>query len=283
MTTASAQFGGFSFGGPPWDNGDNDGGSGSNNNGGDPSGSSSGSDSSEDSIFSSQAAFNRANRILIVHAVLASVVWVIFIPSLAMLLRLNIKNPIVLRIHAVGQVLSYIIFIVAAGMGVWLAQQSTAYGVWNNPHPHLGLFILVVAFFQPIFGAIHHRIYKKRTLDAQAGKPTRPPGRTPIGRVHLWLGRLLILLAIINGGLGIRLASSSPFQTKDTSKKAGVAYGVVAAVMVLLYVALVIAFEMRRARHVRDQQNRGEAVAMKDTLPTYDESEESFGRSSRSP
>jgi len=285
FATANAQFGGFggfNGDGNPFGNGNG------NGNGGSSSGNSGSSSSSSSNsaygaeIFGSTAEYNRAKSILIAHAVLASLVWVIFIPSLAILLRLDIQNPVVLRVHAVGQFLSYIIFVVAAGMGIWLAQKSSAYGIWDNPHPRLGLAILATAFFQPFFGFVHHRIYKKRALDKAAGKATKAPGRTPIGRVHLWVGRILIFLAIINGGLGIRLASSSPFQTDSQTRKASIAYGSVAAVMVVLYLFFVVAFEIRRARHLRQQQRNGRAMATKDTLSTYDESEESVGRSTRS-
>lgn len=150
--TVKAQFGSGWPGG--FGNGDGngpfgDGDDGDNDNSGD---SSSSTGVSQGSVFSSQAEFNKATRILVVHAVLASLVWVLFIPSLAILLRLNLKNPIVLKVHAVGQILSYLIYIVAAGMGVWLAQQSAAFGVWDDPHPRLGLAILAAAFFQPILG-----------------------------------------------------------------------------------------------------------------------------------
>ncbi|KIX99191.1 uncharacterized protein Z520_04767 [Fonsecaea multimorphosa CBS 102226] len=289
-TTANAQFGyggGFGFGNgdgdgcPPWaSNCDNNN---SNNSGDDGSGSSSaGSDLSQSSLFTSAAEFSRATHILIAHAVLASAVWVLFIPSLAILLRLNLKNPIVLRIHAVGQILSYIIFVVAAGMGIWLAQQSRDFGVWNDPHPKLGLAILALAFFQPIFGSIQHSIYKRRAQNLQAGKPTKLPGRTTPGRVHVWLGRLLIMLGMINGGLGIRLASSSPFQTDATSTKAKIAYGVVAATMFLLYLVFVVSFELRKSRTSAEQvtRSREQVAANKDGLPSYDESEESVGRGS---
>ncbi|KIW99439.1 uncharacterized protein Z518_11178 [Rhinocladiella mackenziei CBS 650.93] len=283
VTAANAQFGGWrggfddGDGRGPFDDGD--GGDGDSSSSSDDSSSSS---TSQSSVFSSEAEFNKATRILIAHAVLASLVWVMFIPSLAILLRLNIKNPIVLKIHAIGQIFSYIIYIVAAGMGIWLAQQSAAFGIWNDAHPRLGLAILAIAFFQPIFGAIHHRLYKRRSLAVQAGKPSKPPGRTPVGRVHLWVGRLLILLAMINGGLGIRLASFSPFQTDSDTQKARIAYSVVAAIMFVLYVVFVIAFEIRRARQRKAElQNREQVIAVKDTLPTYDESEESVGRSSQ--
>lgn len=282
LATANAQFGGFpggfgngGGGGGPFGNNGN----GNGNSNSDPSS----SGFSQGSLFSSTAEFNKVSRILIVHAVLASAVWVLFIPSLAILLRLNLKNPIVLKIHAVGQVLSYIIFIAAAGMGIWLAQQFAAFGVWEDPHPKLGLAILAIAFFQPIFGMVHHSLYKKRTQNIQAGLPTKPPGRTAIGRVHLWVGRLLIVLGMINGGLGIRLASFSPLQSQSTSNKAKVAYGVVTAVMFVLYLFFVIVFEVKRAqRQDEEVRARGQGVAPKDNLPTYDESEESVGRSTLS-
>ncbi|EXJ65811.1 uncharacterized protein A1O5_11052 [Cladophialophora psammophila CBS 110553] len=284
-TTANAQFGygwrggfvdGNGDGCPPWAS-DCDGSDDSGNNGS----SSSSNGVSEGALFSSPAEFDRATRILIAHAVLASAVWVLFIPSLAVLVRLNLKNPIVLKIHAVGQILSYIIFIVAVGMGIWLAQQSAAYGIWSDPHPKLGLVILALAFFQPIFGAIHHSVYKRRAQNVQEGKPTKPPGRTAPVRVHLWLGRLLIVLGMINGGLGIRLASFSPFQTDSTSTKAKIAYGVIAATMFLLYLVFVITFELRRARsRTEEVRSRERVIANKDGLPSYDESEESVGRPS---
>ncbi|KAL6243967.1 hypothetical protein RBB50_008836 [Rhinocladiella similis] len=278
LTTAKADWGGFGSrngnGGSPWSNG--------NGNGG--SSSSSGSTFGQGSVFSSAGQFDKATHILIAHAVLASLVWVLFIPSLAILLRLNIKNPIILRIHAVGQVLSYILFVAAAGMGIWLAEQFKDYGVWDDPHPRMGLAVLALTFFQPIFGYIHHRIYKKRSLRVEAGQPTKAPGRTPTGRAHLWLGRVLIVLGIVTGGLGIKLTSESPLQTDSQSRTAKIAYAVVAAFMFLLYLFFVVAFEIRRARHVgQERQTQGDAAARKETgaLPSYDESEESIGRSTR--
>jgi hypothetical protein len=88
---------------------------------------------------------------------------------------------------------------------------------------------------------------------------------------------------MINGGLGIRLASFSPFQTDSTSNKAKIAYGVIAATMFLLYLFFVLAFEIRRVRSRGEEVSRREEVIRnKDGLPSYDESEESVGRSSRS-
>ena len=65
----------------------------------------------------SEASFDRANTILIAHAVVASAVWVLFVPWAALLLRLNLKNPIVLKLHAFFQILAYLLYIAGAGMG----------------------------------------------------------------------------------------------------------------------------------------------------------------------
>ncbi len=157
-TTAHAHYGydwqGDEGGGsscPPWaydcDGSDNGESSGSGSDG------SSSNGIAQGVFFSDSAQFNKATRILIAHAAMASLVWVLFVPSMAILLRPNIKSPIILKLHAVGQILSYIIYIVAAGMGIWLARQVDTYtsgGVWNDPHPKLGLAILALAFFQPI-------------------------------------------------------------------------------------------------------------------------------------
>ena len=88
---------------------------------------------------------------------------------------------------------------------------------------------------------------------------------------------------MINGGLGIRLASSSPFQTQSTSTKAKIAYAVVAATMFLLYLFFVINSEIRRVRNRDEIYGMTRVVAVnKDGLPSYDESEESFGNGPRS-
>lgn len=73
---------------------------------------------------------------------------------------------------------------------------------------------------QPFLGLLHHRQYKK------LGQ------RSYFGHGHMWYGRLLIVLGVINGGLGLRLAGNS--------KNGEIAYGVVAGVLGLAYIAAVV-------------------------------------------
>jgi hypothetical protein len=93
---------------------------------------------------------------------------------------------------------------------------------------------------------------------------------------------------MINGGLGIRLASFSPFQTDSQTRTARIAYSVVAAVMFALYFVLVVVFEIRRQRAQKNMPDATRAAPVAGTahgenamkLPSYDESqsEESIRR-----
>lgn len=89
----------------------------------------------------------------------------------------------------------------------------------------------------------------------------------------MWVGRSLIVLGIVNGGLGIRLASNSPFRTDSETRTASIVYGVIAGLMFALYAALVVLFEIRRKR-AQGQAGPAVQTQTKD-LPTYDESQSS--------
>ncbi len=78
------------------------------------------------------------------------------------------------------------------------------------------LFIL-----QPVFGLLHHKHYR-RSLSLNHN--------TSQWRLflHIWYGRILIILGIINGGLGLQLAA-------NWSVAQMLAYVIVVAVVALLY------------------------------------------------
>jgi len=75
---------------------------------------------------------------------------------------------------------------------------------------------------------LHHSGYKKYQR------------RTIWSYGHLWNGRIVITLGIINGGLGFMLAGNT--------KTGPIAYGIIAAVVWLTYVAAIIIGERRKAR-----------------------------------
>jgi hypothetical protein len=88
--------------------------------------------------------------------------------------------------------------------------------------------VVVLLLLQPFIGLIHHRRY----LSTQkVGKWTY---------LHVWYGRILILLGMINGGLGLQLA--------DNSMGGTIAYGVVAGTVGLSYCGGMVVVELKRWR-----------------------------------
>jgi len=191
------------------------------------------------------------------------------IPLGGILIRLGIRSPWIVRIHAILQSLSYLIYLAAAVLGIWLVRLLSAssfddssdysYSLWSDPHPKLGVAILVAAFFQPIFGLIHHTIYKRRVAATKAGRPTKPPGRTAIGTIHLWLGRLLIVLGVVNGGLGLRLASYTDYDGNTRTK--AIAYGIGSGIMLLLYFIFIVRGEVRRSKGLKESKRQADEAS----------------------
>lgn len=182
------------------------------------------------------------------------------IPLGGILIRSGLKTPYLVKIHAALQSVSYIIYIVAAAMGIYLVRQLSFgnFSLWSDPHTKLGAGILVLALLMPILGLVHHNMYKRKAAQHKKGGPK--PGRTAPGYIHLWLGRILIVLGIVNGGLGIRLASNSPLSSSPKMKI--ILYSVGAAIMFLLYVVFVILGETRRARERSQNRGGGRGVPM---------------------
>lgn len=70
---------------------------------------------------------------------------------------------------------------------------------------------------QPVMGYLHHLHFAKHQR------------RGIISHLHIWYGRVLMVLGVINGGLGLQLASASHHLI--------IAYSVVAGVIFAGYIA----------------------------------------------
>lgn len=92
-------------------------------------------------------------------------------------------------------------------------------GSQASTHTIFGTVIFAFFLIQPSFGLIHHNYYSKYQ------------SRTTISHVHIWFGRIIMILAIINGGLGLQLAANTV--------GGEIAYGVIAGVVGLLYAGVV--------------------------------------------
>lgn len=173
------------------------------------------------------------------HGALASIAFVAFFPIGAILVRLgNFSN--FAWVHAASQGLAYIIFIAAAGLGIWM---STVTDQWNA-HPIIGIVLLGVLFFQPFFGWQHHRGFK------------RDMKRTWTSYIHIYLGRCAILLGMINGGLGLQMSGGE--------KPSYIAYGVCAGVVGVVYLAVIVLGEVQRAKHPPPGEQKEKRVSESD-------------------
>ncbi|MCJ1277685.1 hypothetical protein MMC21_005499 [Puttea exsequens] len=123
-------------------------------------------------------------------------------------------------IHAATQAFAYALAIVGFGLGIYIAVYPESQIKAGNGHPIIGIVVIGCLLFQPISGVIHHYIYKKH------GK------RSFWTPSHVWWGRVIITLGMINGGLGLQLSG-------DTIK-GEIAYGVIAGFMWLLWVSVIV-------------------------------------------
>ena len=97
----------------------------------------------------------------------------------------------------------------------------------GKTHTIFGTTIIALFILQPFIGFYHHYLYQKTH------------GRTAVSHVHIWYGRIIMILAIINGGLGLQLANNS--------RNGKIIYGSLAGVMACLYVAFVLSRRKSKA------------------------------------
>lgn len=166
-----------------------------------------------------------SGSVLIAHGVLAALAYVLLFPSGAIAIRIfSFRN--LLWLHAGWMVATYMIVLASLGMGVWMAYFGHALG---TAHSIIGLVVAGCLILQPISGLAHHMLYKRHGSRNVATYP------------HVWWGRAVITLGIINGGLGLKLA--------DNSIKGKIAYGVIASFMWLLWMAVILLATVKSRGH----------------------------------
>jgi hypothetical protein len=208
------------FGGPPGGYNGND----NNGNSNDPY------SGGRDGGFGDGPPPKNAKLIITAHAICATVAFAILFPSGGIMIRILSFRGLWL-VHGLFQILAYLVYIAAFAMGVWMA---THINMMHNKHPVIGVICLLLLFLQPFLGFIHHFAFKKYSR------------RVFWSYAHIWIGRFVITLGIINGGLGLQLAQRINFNPPKQSYI--IAYAVVAGVMWLLYVASAIFGEAKRRK-----------------------------------
>jgi hypothetical protein len=163
------------------------------------------------------AAFqNTINRKKTAHAVLMILAFVILFPFFALGLHV-LPSKWTVNIHGTFQMVTLAVVIAGLGVGVSLARQI---GLIDSYHAILGIIIVTcLVLIQPAMGVLQHRFFRKTG------------GKGPFAYIHRWFGRLMIILGIINAGLGFKLAQGP--------RGAIIATSVVAGVVAVFYIVVI--------------------------------------------
>ncbi|KAI6915140.1 hypothetical protein KC318_g171 [Hortaea werneckii] len=191
-----------------------------------------------DSLFATQGASEvidgreDSEWALPAHAALMCLAFLLVFPLGALLLR--ILHSVLW--HGVAQIVGVLFVLVGLGLGVHLSHHYNRSRDFNSGHQTLGLVIFATVFIQLGLGLVHHLIYRR----------TKQP--TVISKIHLFLGPLLILLALIDGGLGFNLAENHGDN---------IPYGIVVAVVAVIFIAirLWLVFKHRPSSYGPDRES----------------------------
>lgn len=170
------------------------------------------------------------NKLRTAHASLMVVAFVILFPLSALALHLFPSSRIV-DVHASLQLFTLVLGI--AGLGTGIAMARTLH-VTGGYHPIIGIVaVSCLTLFQPAMGFLQHRHYQKSGV------------KSAFAYMHRWTGRILIILGIINAGLGFRFAR----QNGDPAPTGAViAVSVVAGIVGLVYALVVVLLPWRMRR-----------------------------------
>jgi Eukaryotic cytochrome b561 len=156
------------------------------------------------------------------HCVIMSLTFLVLLPLGAILMRV-LSFPSLVYIHAIAQLFSLTLALAGFALGVWYIR-TTKQPFSSEPHFILGTTVISMLLLQPFFGFLHHAMF--RHYDR----------KTFMTFIHVWYGRLIFLLALVNGALGLKLGRS----LRGGMEAATVTYSVIAAIIGTLYIAVLL-------------------------------------------
>ncbi|KAH0536468.1 hypothetical protein FGG08_006649 [Glutinoglossum americanum] len=142
---------------------------------------------------SSESIHSDYNFVLFAHIVFMVGSFVVLLPLGVLFLRAFQK----VKLHSINQNITVVIILIGGGMGIYLSTMFNLTRSFSTGHQILGLILMGLIVVQSVLGFLHHRAY------------LRTQRRTVVSHAHIWHGRLVILLGILNGFLGLHLAGRS--------------------------------------------------------------------------
>ncbi|KAL3470064.1 hypothetical protein BJX99DRAFT_251479 [Aspergillus californicus] len=179
------------------------------------------------------------SNILTAHGLIMGIAFVVLFPSSGLLTALPVPG-IIVKAHAPLQIFTPLMVFAGMGLGIKLGVDND---MLTDVHPILGFIVIgFLVLFQPALGLLQHMHFRRT-------------GRKDVfAYVHRWLGRVVLVVAIVTGGLGFRLAD---IDTPYTPSSAVIAYSIIAGIMGLLYITVQVFRSVKeRERGKGDLQER---------------------------
>jgi hypothetical protein len=146
-------------------------------------------------------ATTKSRLLTITHGLIMAICFVVLFPSGALLTRLPLR--LAFWLHLICQCSTTVGVLTGAALGLYNSIHNNENPKFNSPHQALGLTITLLLLLQPTLGFRgflrhrHQRHYASTHNPALAGK------------LHRYLGPVIILAGVINGTLGLVFANDT--------------------------------------------------------------------------
>ncbi|KAI1372909.1 putative iron reductase domain protein [Hypoxylon crocopeplum] len=137
----------------------------------------------------------KKDSLAVAHAVIMVFAFIGLYPLGAFVLRLGGW----VRWHGINQSLALFLTIIGSGLGFSISKRYNRTTKFNTAHQVIGILIFIFIFAQFGLGYFHHRTFKKTQQT------------TKMAPIHVWMGRLLLVLGVVNAFLGFPLALSPQY------------------------------------------------------------------------
>ena len=189
--------------------------------------------------------------LVIIHAICLGGAFVFVFPLGIVILRWFAS----VRFHWMLQVFAVAASTFGLAVAIVLSIMDPEYKGLDEGHQIIGIVVVVALFLQAALGYVHHANYKKYE------------GRTWASHAHLWTGRVVIVVGMLNAVLGFVLAGNT---------LAAAAVGVV-SVLILIGSAAATYFGSRRPHAKRtSEQEQFDRVPLHNYDSPHGGSEEAF-------
>jgi hypothetical protein len=175
--------------------------------------------------------------LVLIHAICLGGAFILLFPlGIAMLRWFNS-----VRIHWMLQAFAAIVCVVGLTLAIEFSIMDPEYKGLDEGHQIIGILVVAALFLQAALGYVHHANYKK------LGR------RTWASHAHLWTGRVVIIVGMLNAILGFVLADNTA---------AAAAVGVVSVVILIGLVATTYFGARRSMSKITSEQRQFRPVPL---------------------